>query len=101
MKININHKTIYNYSDIVPRLIQSVRLYPTECVNQKTIKWSIKSSKGIISKSHQDSLGHQIFNIYNTNLVGTQTIVSKGTIETKDTSGVLKGIKYQLDYEFA
>ena len=61
--------------------------------NQKTIKWSIKSSKGVISESHQDSLGHKIFSIYNTNLVGTQTIVSRGTIETKDTSGVLKGLK--------
>ena len=97
MKININHKTIYNYSDIVPRLIQSVRLFPTECTNQKTIKWSIKSSKGVISESHQDSLGHRIFSIYNKNLVGTQTIVSRGTIETKDTSGVLKGLKEKIN----
>ena len=46
MKININHKTIYNYSDIVPRLIQSVRLFPTECANQKQLNGQLSLVRG-------------------------------------------------------
>ena len=45
MKININHKTIYNYSDIVPRLIQSVRLFPTEVLIKKQLNGQLNLVK--------------------------------------------------------
>jgi hypothetical protein len=37
-------------------------------------------------------LGHRIYNIYNERLVGEQTIVSEGTINTKDFHGVMHGL---------
>ena len=97
MKISINHKTTYNFSSNVPKLMQSIRLYPSNCKNQKTISWSIKSDKGMITESHSDALGHKIFNIYNKEIIGSQTIISKGIVETKDTSGVLKGLKEKVN----
>ena len=38
-----------------------------------------------------------IFNIYNKEIIGSQTITSKGIVETKDTSGVLKGLKEKVN----
>ena len=92
MILNITHQTKYHFSSCVPRLIQSLKLYPSKCKNQKIINWNISSSRGILEKSHQDSLGHKIYNIYNNELIGYQTIVSEGKIETKDFNGVMHGL---------
>ena len=68
MKIKIKHETNYTFTSEVPKLIQSVKLYPTKCRNQEITSWSIKTSKGSIQESHQDALGHKIYNIFNSNL---------------------------------
>ena len=92
MILNIKHKTTYNFYSSVPRLVQSLKLYPSNCKNQKVIKWNISASIGQLSKSHQDALGHTIYNIYNESLIGEQTIVSEGKINTKDFNGVMHGL---------
>ena len=92
MIININYKTSYNFTSEVPRLVQQLKLSPTECINQKIIKWSIEASEGEIVESHKDCLGNQINNIYLQNLIKKQIITTKGIIHTKNTFGVMKGL---------
>ena len=92
MILNIKHQTNYNFYSSVPRLVQSLKLYPSSCKNQKIISWNISTSIGQLIKSHQDALGHTIYNIYNESLIGEQTIVSEGKIDTKDFSGVMHGL---------
>ena len=92
MILNIKHQTNYNFHSNVPRLLQSLRLFPSKCKNQKLINWNISTSIGQLTYSHQDALGHRIYNIYNERLVGEQTIVSEGTINTKDFHGVMHGL---------
>ena len=58
MKIKINHKTSYKYSTEVPKLIQCVKLYPTQCENQQIIEWEINCNSAKIVESHIDGLGH-------------------------------------------
>tara|TARA_A100001015_G_C14901843_1_gene676703 strand:- start:372 stop:1181 length:810 start_codon:yes stop_codon:yes gene_type:complete len=97
MKIKVKHQTTYHFDQIVPRLIQSIKLYPSKCKNQKIINWNIHSDKGNIIESHQDSLGHKVFNIFNKNFKGKQVITSNGVIETKDYSGLMKGLNERVD----
>ena len=97
MKIKVKHQTSYHFNLTVPRLIQSVKLYPSKCKNQRIINWNINSDKGDIIESHQDSLGHRIFNIFNRDFKGRQIIKSEGVIETKDYSGVLKGLNEKVN----
>ena len=92
MILNIKHQTNYNFYSSVPRLVQSLKLYPSNCKNQKVINWNISTSMGQLIKSHQDALGHTIYNIYNESLIGEQTIVSEGKINTKDFNGVMYGL---------
>ena len=92
MILKIRHKTTYNFSSPVPRLIQSIKLYPSICKNQKIINWNISSNTGLLEKSHQDALGHKIYNIYSKELEGNQIIVSEGKVETKDFQGVMHGL---------
>ena len=96
MRIKVKHQTIYRFTEIVPRLIQSVKLYPSKCLNQKIIDWKITSDIGNVIESHEDSLGHKIFNIFNRNLKGKQVITSEGIMETREYSGLVKGLKERV-----
>ena len=97
MKIKINHKTSYKYSTEVPKLIQCVKLYPTQCENQQIIEWEINCNSGKIVESHIDGLGHKILNIYNKNFSGKLEITSKGIVKTKDLSGIMKGLSEKVN----
>ena len=97
MILNIKHQTNYNFHSNVPRLVQSLKLYPSKCKNQKIINWTISTSKGQLINSHQDALGHRIYNIYNESLVGEQTIVSEGRINTKNFHGVMHNLEDQVN----
>ncbi len=92
MILSIKHITSYKFSSSVPRLVQSLKLHPSVCKNQKIITWKLHTNVGVLENSHQDALGHKIFNIYNQNLFGKQTIVSEGKIETKNFGGVMYGL---------
>ena len=97
MKIKINHKTSYKYSTEVPKLIQCVKLYPTQCENQQIIEWEINCNSGKIVESHIDGLGHKILNIYNKNFSGKLEITSKGIVKTRDLSGIIKGLSEKVN----
>ena len=97
MIIKISHKTNYHFAEKVPRLIQSLRLYPTNCKNQKVLDWKIASSKGSMINSFQDALGHKIINIYNKNLIGSQCIEAVGMVKTKDCFGTFSGLSEKVN----
>ena len=98
MKIKVDHQTTYKFDSIVPRLTQSLKLYPSKCNNQKIINWTVKSNKGLIVNSYTDALGHKILNIFNKNFKGKQIIKSQGIVETKDFSGVVKGLSEKVNH---
>ena len=64
MIIEINYKTSYKFTSRVPRLVQSLNLYPTECKNQKVIDFNINASQGMLEENPVYALGHKTFNIY-------------------------------------
>ena len=99
MKISIYHRTTYSYNKTVPRLSQSLRLYPSICKNQSIINWAINVDKGKIKYLYTDSLGHQTYSLTNKNITGSQNIIAKGVVETKDFSGVLKGPRERVNPE--
>ena len=45
------------FSSNVPRLVQSIMLHPTECLNQKVISCDIVTSKGELVEVPKDALG--------------------------------------------
>ena len=97
MIIKISHKTSYFFENTVPRLIQTLKLYPTTCKNQKVLEWNISSNKGEIIDSFQDSLGHKVVNIYNKNLNGKQEIKAVGRIQTKNLYGTFSGFSEKVN----
>ena len=97
MIFNIKHQTNYYFTDNVPRLVQSLKLYPSKCNSQNVLNWKITCDNSIIEASHQDALGHQIYNIYTDNFSGEQIIISEGKIETKNCQGIMKGLHEKVN----
>ena len=97
MRIQVNHSTCYTYDHVVPRLTQCMKLYPSICSNQSIVSWEIKANEGNIIESHTDGLGHRVLNIFLHNFSGTLEIVSHGVVETKNFSGVLKGLEEKVN----
>ena len=96
MIININYETSYVFSSNVPRLVQSIMLHPTECLNQKVISCDIVTSNGKLVEVPKDALGHRLYNIYNKNISEPQTISMKCTVETKDFFGLMRQLQNKL-----
>ena len=51
MIIKIKHQTDYNFSTNVPRLVQSLKLFPSISKSQKIINWKISCNNGSIKES--------------------------------------------------
>ena len=92
MIISIEYKTHYRFSHEVPRLIQQIKLFPTNCNSQKILEWSIATLEGKLMDSFFDSLGHKIHNVYLTNSPKVQVITAKGSVKTTNTHGIIKGL---------
>ena len=75
MIIDINYKTSYEFTSRVPRLVQCLNIYPTECKNQKVIDCNITASQGKLEENPEDALGHKTFNIYIKNLEETLSLI--------------------------
>ncbi len=97
MIIKIKHQTEYSFSDTVPRLVQSLKLIPSKTKNQNVLDWKLSCSNGSLLESHQDALGHKIYNIFNYNFIGKQEIISKGTIQTKNTNGIMNCLQDKVN----
>ena len=96
MILEVEYKTSYHFSSEVPMLIQQIKLYPTECKNQKILKWSIDALEGELSEVFIDALGHKIQNIYINNAPKEQVISAKGIVETKNFHGVVSGLNEKV-----
>ena len=83
MIFNIKHQTNYYFTENVPRLVQSLKLFPSKCNSQNVLDWKITCDKDLIEASHQDALGHKIYNIYTDNFSGEQIIISEGKLKLK------------------
>ncbi len=97
MKIKISHTTSYKYNLTVPKLIQCLKLYPSICENQEILEWKISSNFGKIIESHVDALGHRVQNIFINNLYGKLKITSEGILNTKNFSGIVKGLNEKVN----
>ena len=96
MILEVEYKTSYHFSSEVPMLIQQIKLHPTQCKNQKILKWSIDALEGELSEVFTDALGHKIQNIYINNAPKEQVISAKGIVETKNFHGVVSGLNEKV-----
>jgi transglutaminase-like putative cysteine protease len=93
MLLTVDHVTLYRYSQPVRGVVQSHRLTPSLFDGQRIINWDVTVSDGQPGGSFRDGAGDLIHAWSVQGPVSEIAVTVRGTVETTDTIGVLRGYK--------
>jgi transglutaminase-like putative cysteine protease len=91
MRLTVNHLTRYFYDRPVRSVVQSHRLTPSVFAGQKMLDWEVTVSGGQPGASHRDGAGDVVQGWTVAGPVSAVEVRVRGTVETTDLSGVLRG----------
>lgn len=89
MKLTVKHTTSYSYAAPVEFALQKLRMHPMASALQSVLEWQVEIDGGKIETRYQDHYGNHVDLVSANAGVQTLTIQSSGTVETRDTAGVL------------
>ena len=91
MRLKITHETSYRYDEPVQGLVQSLRLTPSVFEGQRVGDWAIAVTGGSRGVGFRDGAGDWIESWTVRGPVDEVTVSIAGSVETRDTAGVLRG----------
>lgn len=91
MRLTVDHVTRYRYDAPVRSVVQSHRLAPSAFAGQKVIDWDVTVEGGVKGARHRDGAGDLIQGWTIAGPVSDVTVQVRGTVETEDLAGVLRG----------
>jgi transglutaminase-like putative cysteine protease len=91
MRLTVDHLTRYRYETPVRSVVQSHRLTPSAFAGQKVIDWEVSVDGGVKGARHRDGAGDLIQAWTIAGPVSEIAVQVRGTVETRDISGVLSG----------
>ena len=91
MRLTVDHLTRYRYDAPVRSVVQSHRLTPSIFSGQKLIDWEVTVSGGTKGARHRDGAGDVVQGWTIAGPVAEVTVLVRGTVETEDLAGVLRG----------
>ncbi len=91
MRLRIDHVSTYRYDPPVRRVVQSHRLTPADCVNQRVVAWQVDVPGGLRGGTFTDGAGDQVQGWTITGPLSEVSVRVQGEVETTDCAGVLRG----------
>lgn len=91
MLISVDHVTTYSYNRPMRGVVQSHRLWPCECDGQRVLAWQVTVTDGQRGGAFRDGTGDRIEAWTVTGPVSEIAVTVRGTVETMDTAGILRG----------
>ena len=96
MLLTVSHSTTYSYATPQKRIVQSYRLLPSLCANQKVLAWDIAVGDATLTAPFGEGNGDRIMTMTAAGPVSALKIEVRGQIETQDFAGVLKDHKESI-----
>ncbi|MDU8944995.1 transglutaminase family protein [Ovoidimarina sediminis] len=96
MRLQVDHATTYHFDPPMHGVVQTLRLWPTECENQQTLDWQVDAGAAAIGAGFRDGAGDWVETATLMGAVESLTIRVTGTVETVDCGGVLKGLRERV-----
>lgn len=93
MRLEVDHVTRYRYDAPVRGVQQSHRLTPSDFDGQKVLAWTVEVSGGVRGGGFRDGAGDRVQAWSVPGPVEEVTVTVRGTVETTDMAGVLKGLR--------
>jgi transglutaminase-like putative cysteine protease len=91
MRLTVRHATAYHYDMPQKAVLQSLRLVPSDFAGQKAIDWTVSIDGGLAGSRFRDGAGDVTETWRVRGPVETVEVQVKGTVETTDLAGVLRG----------
>ncbi|MEM1389128.1 MAG: transglutaminase family protein [Pseudomonadota bacterium] len=91
MRLSVSHRSVYSFDTPVRGIVQSLRMQPTDCENQRVIDWELAVEGGQLGAAFRDGAGDWVQTLSLHDSVEQLTISANGTLEVSDLNGVLRG----------
>ena len=99
MILSVDHVTTYRYAQPVRGVVQSHLLTPSIFDGQKVRDWSVEVSDGLKGGGFRDGAGDWVQSWSVLGPVSEITVTVRGTVETQDLTGLLRGHKEGIPRE--
>jgi len=99
MILTVHHVTTYRYAQPVRGVVQSHRLTPSAHDGQKVLDWSVSVSDGLKGGGFRDGAGDWVQGWSVRGPVSDITVTVRGTVETQDLAGLLRGYREGIPRE--
>lgn len=91
MRLNISHYTTYRFDPAMRGVVQSLRLWPSQCESQQVVEWNVTVEGAARGAAFRDGAGDWIETMSLLGPVDDVTVSVSGIVETTDFAGVLTG----------
>jgi transglutaminase-like putative cysteine protease len=91
MLLGVRHATVYAFDAPMRFVTQSHRLTPAANEGQAILDWTVSAEGALFGASFTDGAGDRVSTISVPGPVERIEVVVEGTVETADTSGILRG----------
>lgn len=96
MRLTIEHRTHYTYSDPVRFVVQSLKLTPSRHEGQQPLAWSVSAEGCTIAGAFKDGYGDEVLTLTCPEPRSEVDVLVRGEVLTHDTAGVLRGHVEQI-----
>lgn len=96
MRLSIDHRTVYRFSEPQSRLVQMLRLTPENTHDQTVAGWRIDVDRDARLREGRDGFGNAVTMLYVEGPLDGIAITVSGEVLTSTSSGVLRGAAEML-----
>jgi transglutaminase-like putative cysteine protease len=90
MRLRVRHSTLYRFGAPMRFVTQSHRLTPAPSAAQTVVDWAVNADGAVFGSAFTDGAGDAVNTMTVQGPVEEITVLVEGTVETRDTAGMLK-----------
>lgn len=91
MRLSIDHRTTYRFSEPQVRVVQLLRMTPQNSYDQTVVSWHLSVDCNARTTRHRDGFGNATTMLYCEGAIDSIEIAVSGEVVTSHSSGVLRG----------
>ncbi len=92
MRLSIDHRTVYRFSEPQSRLVQMLRMTPENSHDQTVARWRIDVDCDATMRRGRDGFGNAITMLYCEGPIADIEITVRGEVLTSHSDGVVRGV---------
>ncbi|MEI5685827.1 transglutaminase family protein [Sphingomonas kyungheensis] len=96
MRLSIDHRTVYRFSEPQSRLVQMLRMTPENSHDQTVARWRIDVDCDVKMRRGRDGFGNAITMLYAEGPIADIEIAVRGEVLTSHSDGVVRGVSEAL-----